>query len=160
MLTNNVNLGYNDPKPRKQLRFTLDKGADLPTKAHPGDAGYDLAVLGDQKFTSDAVRMVDTGVHVAIPDGYVGLVIERSSLHKHGFALVNSVGVIDSSYRGSIKLPLRWQPLSANRPGVIRDGERVAQLVVVPCLDWEPISVAELPGTERGDGGFGSSGND
>lgn len=153
-----TSLGYIGPEHCGQLRFRLDKGAVLPTKAHHGDAGYDLAALGDWDFTSSQTVMVDTGVHVAIPDGYVGLVFERSSLHKLGFSLQNKAGVIDCSYRGSIKLPLRWHPTEANGSGVIEDGQRVAQLVVVPCLDLEPIAVAELPDTERGEGGFGSTG--
>lgn len=156
-------LGYvdsprTDAYPTAQLRFRLDKGAVLPTKAHRGDAGYDLAALGDWDFTSDQTVLVDTGVHVAIPDGYVGLVFERSSLHRRGFSLQNKVGVIDGSYRGSIGLPLRWHQTEANRAGVIEDGQRIAQLVVVPCLDLEPVAVSMLPGTERGDGGFGSTG--
>lgn len=158
MINENSVMNYVDFSPKKQLRFKLDKGALLPTKAHSGDAGYDLAALGDWDFTSNQTVLVDTGVHVAIPDGYVGLVLERSSLHRLGFSLQNKVGVIDSPYRGSIKLPVKWHPTEGNVGGSISDGQRIAQLVVVPCLDYEAIAVAELPDTERGEGGFGSTG--
>lgn len=152
----------------RQLRFMLERGATLPTRATDGSAGYDLAAMGRHDLSETMRAMVDTGVHVEVPDGYVGLVFERSSLCRRGFSLMNKVAVIDSDYRGSLTLPLTWSDSYIKTHdsldedmceiGVIDAGERIAQLVVVPCLTAEPVAVAALSETGRGDGGFGSTG--
>lgn len=128
--------------------FELERATD-------GSAGFDLRVNEDVVFHAGDSRLVGTGTRVAIPDGHVGLVFIRSSMAvKRGLQLQNSVGVIDADYRGEVKVALR----NASEAGtsVIR-GERIAQLVVVPFVgDVERVDA--LDGTERGEGGFGSTG--
>lgn len=100
--------------------------------------------------------MVATGIAVAIPDGYAGFVTPRSGLAaRHGISVVNGPGLVDSGYRGEIKVVL--VNLSTD-PFDIRRGDRIAQLVVVPVGVQDFVEVAELPGTRRGSGGFGSTG--
>lgn len=134
----------------------LDDRAVEPTKANPGDAGWDLSVL-DTVVLDGPGEMVlaDTGIAVAIPEGYVGLIFPRSSVGVKGrVGLANTVGVIDAGYRGPVKLALE-----ARDHGVtFFAGSRVAQLVLVPCVLTDAIQTEELPDSERGEGGFGSSG--
>lgn len=138
-----------------KLKIQLDEGAVYPYKSHPTDAGLDLATMDDEVIRYHAVKMLDTGVHVQIPEGYVGLVCERSSLHQRGLELANSVGVIDCGYTGSIKLPLYNREYDMHLP----KHTRVAQLLIVPCvLDVEINQVDKLPESERSNGGFGSTG--
>lgn len=126
-------------------------------RATPGSAGFDLTV--QSMVFGDDHAIVGTGVYPVIPHGMVGLVFERSSLYKHGWWLANSVGVIDSDYRGEIKLVL--EHLDEHNPLI--EGQRVAQLVLVPCftgqaqkLTYEQFTTRT---TVRGDGGFGSTGD-
>lgn len=122
-------------------------------RATSGSAGYDLFAHRLVKTLGD-VMYFSTGISVAVPMGYVGDVHERSSLHKKNYSLVNSVGVIDSDYRGEIIIGLKAHPGS-----LPIEGERVAQLVIKKIYDG-PMDIADttLPSTHRGDGGFGSTG--
>lgn len=137
------------------LKVKLSDGAPLPKHAKPGDAGLDLTSREAVDLWPGGEALVSTGVSVEIPEGYVGLVFPRSGLaSKHGVTLKNSVGVIDSGYRGEIKAMLVNDGLRAYE---VSRGERIVQLVVVPCASVECVE-AELSETERGAGGFGSSG--
>jgi dUTP pyrophosphatase len=135
----------------------LTDDATLPTRAHEGDAGLDLyaaeaASLGPGERTS-----VGTGVAVEIPEGHAGLVLPRSGLAaRHGIALVNAPGLIDAGYRGEVRvLLLNTDPEEAFE---IATGDRIAQLIVTPFAPVEPVEALELSASERGGGGFGSSG--
>ena len=135
----------------------------LPAHASQGAAGLDLRADSLQRATeyyAGEADTIGTGVHVAIPAGHVGLLFLRSSLAKRGFRLANGVGVIDSDYRGEIKVALYYSP-QGMQPGTIAPGERIAQLVVLPCPALEVIGepdIDALGSTVRGDGGFGSTG--
>jgi dUTP pyrophosphatase len=134
----------------------LDPDLPVPRAAHAGDAGVDLFAREPVRLAPGERATVPTGVAVAIPEGYAGLVTPRSGLaHRHGISLVNAPGVIDSGYRGEIKVVL----VNLDRePVTLERGERIAQLVVVPVAEQAFVEVDELPESGRGDGGFGSSG--
>lgn len=139
----------------ENMYVMLDEGAKMPVRSTGGSAGYDLSAKEDSRIKPGHTGAVDTGVYIAIPRGWVGLVLERSSLHKIGLGLANKVGVIDSDYRGPIVLMLHnYSPDDA----LISHGQRLAQLVIVPFADPDLIEVGNLDETERGDGGFGSTG--
>jgi dUTP diphosphatase len=135
----------------------LDPTAPIPSHAHPGDAGLDLRSNIDAVVGPGERAMVPTGVAVAIPDGHAGLVLPRSGLaSRQGLTLANAPGLIDAGYRGEIicsvvNLDLREQVKIAR-------GDRIAQLVIVPITAVEPEWVEELPPSERGEAGFGSTG--
>jgi dUTP pyrophosphatase len=134
----------------------LHDGATLPARAYEGDAGLDLAACERVELGPGARAVVGTGVAVAIPHGHAGFVQPRSGLAaRHGIAVVNSPGLVDAGYRGEIKVVL----LNTDREEsfVVEPGMRIAQLVVVPVVLTEPREVIELPASERGDRGFGSS---
>ena len=135
----------------------LEDGAKLPTRAHEGDAGLDLYACEEAHIGPGERWSVGTGVAVEIPKGHAGLVLPRSGLaRKHGIALVNSPGLIDSGYRGEVRvLLLNTDPANTFRVEV---GDRVAQLVIAPIALAEPVEVESLSDSARGDGGFGSSG--
>lgn len=137
------------------LHVKLTPGAHPPTRAHATDAGLDLAALDDVWLVPGEVTMVDTGVHVALPAGTVGLLCLRSSLGKHGVSIPNGVGVIDADYRG----PLKFVLTAIGGDIKISAGQRIGQLVIVPVLTPVPVIVDSLPETERGHGGFGSTGS-
>jgi dUTP pyrophosphatase len=139
------------------MRFKkLTTTATTPTRGTPGSAGLDLYSDQDALVSSWASVTVGTGIAVEIPEGYVGLLFLRSSIGKAGVALANGVGVIDSDYRGELKLQLIY---SANVGGYhITRGDRIAQLVVLPAPTFDLVEVDELPDTQRGGGGFGSTG--
>ena len=138
------------------LKIKLEDGVEAPKYAHDGDAGLDLRITEDVWLRPGERKMVPTGVRVAIPEGYVGLCFPRSGLaSKHGISLSNSVGVIDSGYRGVIGATLINHD---KKPHMLYKGERVCQLVIVPFVACELEIVEELDETERGEGGFGSSG--
>lgn len=129
--------------------------ADYPLeRATEGSAGFDLAASEEAWVKPGGIVVVGTGVRVEIPEGYVGLVFIRSSVGKHGVTLSNSVGVIDSDYRGEIKLSL---VNNGHAPHHIYAGSYIAQLVVMPFVG-EAIKVHTLRATARGEGGFGSTG--
>jgi dUTP pyrophosphatase len=135
----------------------LDTGLPLPRYAHSGDAGLDLYCAQDVTIAPGERVVVGSGIAVAIPNGYVGLVSPRSGTAvRHGLSMVNTPGVVDSGYRGEVRLALvnldRAEPLRIAR------GDRVAQMVIVPVAGAEIVETAELPASERGEGGFGSTG--
>jgi dUTP pyrophosphatase len=132
-------------------------GAEAPQYAHPGDAGADLLSTDDVVLAPGERTMVGTGVSIALPDGYVALVVPRSGLAaKHGITLVNAPGTIDAGYRGEIHVILL--NTDATEPYAISAGDRIAQLIVLPVTRARFIPVERLPGSERGQGGFGSTG--
>ncbi len=141
-----------------EIRFAkLVPDARLPQRAHDGDAGLDLHSIEAERIAPGERASVRTGIAVAIPAGHAGLVLPRSGLAaKHGIALVNAPGLIDPGYRGEIRILL----LNTDRAEAfeIEPGDRIAQLLVVPFVDAEPVEVAELDETRRGLAGFGSSG--
>jgi dUTP pyrophosphatase len=131
--------------------------ATLPSRAHDGDAGLDLHAVEAATIGPGERASVGTGVAVEIPEGHAGLVLPRSGLAaRHGIALVNAPGLIDSGYRGEIRVLL----LNTDRsePFEVGPGERVAQLLITPYAAAEAVEVGELAESARGDGGFGSSG--
>ena len=126
-----------------------------PTRATPGSAGGDLRARHFHTFPPGTRHKVKTGVRVAIPHGYVGLVIARSSLcDRVGLKLANAVGVIDSDFRGEILLNLENV---TDHDVKVSSGDRLAQLIIVPCY-MDAFIEADLDETSRGDGGFGSTG--
>jgi len=134
----------------------LREDAVLPAQAYEGDAGLDLAAAEGVELAPGARAVVGTGLAVAIPDGYAGFVQPRSGLAaRHGISVVNSPGLIDSGYRGEIRVVL----LNTDRaePFSVEAGMRIAQLVVVPVPAVSVLETDELPGSERGARGFGSS---
>ena len=141
-----------------ELRFQIvAPGGRLPTRAHEGDAGVDLHAAEAAVIDPGERATVGTGVSVEIPPGHAGLVLPRSGLAaRHGIALVNAPGLIDSGYRGEIRVLL----LNTDRsePFEISLGDRIAQLLVTPFAEVEPVEATELAASARGDGGFGSSG--
>jgi dUTP pyrophosphatase len=134
----------------------LHDGATVPTRAYEGDAGLDLAACERVELGPGERASVGTGLTVAIPDGHAGFVQPRSGLAaRHGITILNTPGLIDAGYRGELKVVL----LNTDRdePFVVEPGMRIAQLVVVPVALPEPTEVDELPDSERGEKGFGSS---
>lgn len=134
----------------------LTTTAITPTRGSPNSAGLDLYADADVLVSSGASVMLGTGIAIEIPRDHVGLVAIRSSIGKAGVALANSVGVIDSDYRGEIKLCLTYT--AGNGGHYIRKGLAVAQIVIMPVLPVELVQVDALSTTERGTGGFGSTG--
>jgi dUTP pyrophosphatase len=141
-----------------ELRFKLlTEGARLPARAHDGDAGLDLHAGEAAVIEPGARASVGTGVAVEIPPGHAGLVLPRSGLAaRHGIALVNAPGLIDSGYRGEVRVLLL--NTDRERPFEIAPGDRIAQLVLTPVADAIPVEASELGASARGEGGFGSSG--
>lgn len=154
------------------MKIMLDKGAKMPTRAHPYDAGLDLYAPEDcvvpaakvtnvlELFEGELVHAVevgsltiDTGVHMEIPEGYVGFIKSKSGLNvKYG---LTADGVIDAHYTGSIAVKLYNHTPDAYH---VKAGDKIAQLVILPCLLPMPEIVDSLEETDRGDGGFGSTG--
>lgn len=154
------------PEPRSSLApggtvdvpVTLtEPHAAVPAYALPGDAGADLTLAEDVELAPHQRALVGTGVAVAIPEGYAGFVHPRSGLaHRLGLSLVNAPGTIDAGYRGEIKVNLvNLDPATTLR---LHRGDRVAQLVVQPVVRARFVPVAELPASDRGAGGHGSTG--
>lgn len=135
----------------------LSASARLPTRAHLGDAGLDLYAAEAARLGPGDRAVVACGIAISVPEGHAGLVLPRSgNAARHGIALVNAPGLIDSGYRGEVKVLL----LNTDRelPFIVESGERIAQLLIVPFAQTEPAEVVELSESERGEGGFGSSG--
>ena len=135
----------------------LDPRAQLPTRAYPDDAGLDLYALEAAQLAPGERASVGTGIAVEIPVGQAGIVLPRSGLAaRHGIALVNAPGLIDSGYRGEVRVLL----LNTDRESTfdVAPGDRIAQLVLVRVETPEVAEVEELALSERGEGGFGSSG--
>ena len=136
----------------------IDPGAALPEAHHRGDAGLDLRANADVEVPPGERAMIPTGVAVAIPEGHAGLVLPRSGLaSKHGLTLANSPGLIDAGYRG--ELIVAAVNLDRTQAVTITKGERIAQLVIVALPAVVPGWVDALPDSDRGAGGFGSTGS-
>jgi len=132
--------------------------AVLPERAYPGDAGLDLSACGRHELPPGERAVVGTGLAVAIPEGYAGFVQPRSGLaDRHGISIVNSPGLIDSGYRGELKVILL--NTDQGEPFVVEPGMRIAQLVVLAVPELELVELEALPATERGVRGHGSSGS-
>lgn len=143
----------------------LDDTAKEPTCATVGSAGYDLYATTKTWDEKAGVIVYGTGIAMEIPSGYVGLLFPRSSIKNYNLRLANSVGVIDSDYRGEIKVCFDiidvFDPITGERYEEVKEyevGDRVAQLVIVPCLTTKLKEVEELNGTTRNKGGFGHTG--
>jgi len=135
----------------------LDPHAELPAQAHAGDAGLDLCSTIDVEVLPGERALVPTGLSVAIPDGHAGLVLPRSGLaSRQGLTMANAPGLIDSGYRGEITCAV--VNLDRDQAVKIREGDRIAQLVVVALPQVRSAWVDELPPSTRGEGGFGSTG--
>jgi dUTP pyrophosphatase len=135
----------------------LDPRATPPTRAHPGDAGLDLHALEAATLAPGERASIPTGIAVEIEPGHAGLVLPRSGLAaRHGISVVNAPGLIDSGYRGELRVLLLNTDRSESFE--LSAGDRIAQLVVIAVALVEPVEVAELSETPRGAGGFGSSG--
>lgn len=135
----------------------LDDSLDMPAYAYEGDAGLDLRAAEDAVLQPFERKLVSCGIAMAIPQGYAGFVVPRSGLAaKHGISIVNAPGLIDSNYRGEIKAIL--VNLDPHNPFEIKHGDRIAQLVIMATPAVTLLASSELSDTERGAGGFGSSG--
>ncbi|MEV7428962.1 dUTP diphosphatase [Nocardioides sp. NPDC092400] len=145
-------------QPRLEIQVVrLDPGLPLPAYAHPGDAGADLLTTVDVVLAPGERALVPTGIALALPEGYVGLVHPRSGLAaRHGVSIVNAPGTIDAGYRGEVKVLL--VNLDPSEPVELRRGDRVAQLVVQRFESAAFVEVDVLPDSERGTGGYGSTG--
>jgi dUTP pyrophosphatase len=135
----------------------IDPGVDLPSYAHPGDAGADVTTTVDLTLAPGERALVPTGVSIALPDGYVALVHPRSGLAaKFGVSIVNAPGTVDAGYRGEVKvLLINLDPAATVE---LKRGDRIAQLVFQQVERARFVEVAVLPGSDRGDGGYGSTG--
>lgn len=135
-----------------QIKYELDEGACAPMRTHDSDAGFDLACKEDQILEPKVTNVIDTGVHILIPEGYVGLVCPRSSFNIKGIG--TPIGVVDAGYTGSIRVVL--EPFNLTK---IFRGNRVAQLVILPLPQLKLVP-GEVIGakTERSANGFGSTG--
>jgi dUTP pyrophosphatase len=140
-----------------QVRRLRDD-AVLPERAYAGDAGLDLSACERHELAPGERAVVGTGLAVAIPEGYAGFVQPRSGLaDRHGISIVNSPGLIDSGYRGELKVILL--NTDQGEPFVVEPGMRIAQLVVLAVPELELVELEALPTTERGVRGHGSSGS-
>lgn len=135
----------------------LDPGLPVPGRAHPGDAGADLFAAADVELAPGQRAVVPTGIAIALPDGYAAFVHPRSGLAaRHGVTIVNAPGTVDAGYRGEIRVTLL--NTDADSPVRFQRGDRIAQLVVQRVERPVFHEVERLPGSARGDGGFGSTG--
>ena len=140
------------PDDLSKIKVMLDPGAITPTRAHEADAGLDLFAKEYDRIPPNGIASFDTGVHVAIPKGYVGLLTSKSGLMAEG---ITSRGTIDSGFQGSIKAVLFNH---TNKYVHIEPGRKITQLVIMPIITPEVEIVDSLEETERGAGGFGSTG--
>jgi dUTP pyrophosphatase len=135
----------------------LIAGGALPLYSHPGDAGADLAAAESVELAPGERATVGTGVSIALPSGFAAFVVPRSGLAaKHGITIVNSPGTVDAGYRGEIRVTLL--NTDQNDSYSIAVGDRIAQLIVMPVTRAQFVPVETLPGSHRGQGGFGSTG--
>lgn len=133
----------------------LNTKAIMPSYAKQGDAGLDMTAI--QVLKDEMYYEYRTGIAIEVPEGHVGLMFPRSSISKTKQILSNHVGVIDSGYRGEILF--RFKKLAWDNGEVYQEGDKVGQLVIIPIPQIELVEVDELSSTERGEGGFGSTGN-
>ncbi|HEY1617578.1 MAG TPA: dUTP diphosphatase [Streptosporangiaceae bacterium] len=147
-----------DSSERVEVLITrLDPGLPLPSRAHPGDAGADLYAAEDVELAPGQRALMPTGVAIALPDGFAAFVHPRSGLAaRHGVTLVNAPGTVDAGYRGEIRVTLL--NTDADHPVRLQRGDRIAQLVIQRVAYPDFCEVEILPGSARGDGGFGSTG--
>ena len=130
---------------------------NVPSYSHPGDAGADLSSSEALTLAPGERATVGTGVSIALPDGFVAFVVPRSGLAaKHGITIVNSPGTVDAGYRGELKVTLL--NTDSSQPFDIAVGDRIAQMIVMPVTQARFIPVEKLPLSERGESGFGSTG--
>jgi dUTP pyrophosphatase len=135
----------------------LDESLPVPARAHPGDAGVDLVAAVDVTLAPGERAVVPTGIAIALPDGYAAFVHPRSGLAaRHGVTIVNAPGTVDAGYRGEIRVTLLNTDAAA--PVKFARGDRIAQLVIQRVASPVFYEVQSLPGSARGDGGFGSTG--
>lgn len=135
----------------------LFTGPYAPEIAHPGDAGSDLRSTVSVTIAPGERATIPTGLSIALPAGFVAFVVPRSGLAaKHGISIVNSPGTVDAAYRGEISVTLI--NTDARESFALQEGDRIAQLIVMPIVTPRFIEVSSLPGTHRGSGGFGSTG--
>lgn len=154
--------------PRPQVKFKkLDPGAKCPTYAHPGDSGADLYALKDTLLPMGVPTPVETGLAIELPPGYEAQVRCRSSMGKKGIMLANGIGTVDGPYRGNLLAMLvNFAPNTLDHIAerdtdgayLVKAGDRIAQLVIVPVQQAAFEEVEELAPTDRGTGGFGSTG--
>lgn len=145
------------PEAVEVLLLRLDPGLPVPRSSHPGDAGADLMTTEDVTLEPGRRRTVPTGVAIALPAGYAAFVHPRSGLAAtHGVTVVNAPGTVDAGYRGEIRVTLL--NTDPDHPVVLRRGDRIAQLVVQRVETARFVEVERLPGSARGEGGFGSTG--
>lgn len=142
-----------------QLKFKkLSEKATLPVRAHKSDAGLDLTTIGISSVINECGQVMlvyHTGLAVEIPEGYVGLLFPRSSIYKKSLMATNSVGVIDSGYRGEIMMVLKVTTDVV--PAIYKEGDRFAQLVIVPIPEIEAVEAEELSESDRGTDSYGST---
>ncbi len=140
------------------LIVRMDGGLPLPAYAHPGDAGFDICTSIDFTLAAGERAVVPTGIALALPDGYAAFVHPRSGLAaKHGVTVVNAPGTIDAGYRGEVRVCL----LNTDRTETVsfRRGDRIAQIVIQPVARAVLHEAESLPGSHRGEGGYGSTGS-
>ena len=135
-----------------------EPGARMPTKGSQHAAGWDLYSLEDTVVPFRSSVKLRTGLHVAIPEGFEGQVRARSSLGSKGLILPHSIGTIDSDYRGELFVLMTW--IGEGDSYLVKSGERIAQLVIAPIpeIGFSEVDMKDLGSTERGEGGFGSTG--
>ena len=136
------------------MRIMMDSGATLPTRGFPTDAGLDLYSREDKAVLEGQSAVFDTGIHVELPHGTFGKLESKSGLH-HNYNIVCLGGVVDESYRGSIRVKLTNV---GDKPYMVRKGQKIVQMIIQPYLAPELEVVSELSETERGESGFGSTG--
>ena len=137
----------------RKIKVMIDDGAYMPERAHTTDAGYDLRSPDDAYLAAFTNVTIDTGVHMLIPEGYAGVLVSKSGLNIKDD--ITSTGLIDSGYTDSIRVKLYNH--GANGKSIKR-GMKISQIIIVPVMTPELEETDELPETERGDNGFGSSG--
>lgn len=138
----------------------LNEQAVIPHYAHIGDAGLDLTATS-KDYDDNGCIVYGTGLAFEIPEGYVGLVFPRSSIASKQVTLTNCVGVIDSNYRGEVMAkfkPTGYFKNAQSEPLIYKVGERIAQLIIMPYPSIELVEASELSDTDRGEGGYGSTG--
>ncbi len=135
----------------------LISSGQVPVYSHPGDAGADLYAAETALLAPGQRATVGTGVSIALPEGYAAFVVPRSGLAaKHGITIVNSPGTVDAGYRGEIRVTLL--NTDASLPYSVAVGDRIAQLIIMPVSQARFVQVEKLPGSHRGESGFGSTG--
>lgn len=138
----------------QQFKFMLEEGAFKPTKGHPTDAGFDLYTPTDFKLNPGQSKSINTGVHMFIEPGYVGLLLNKSGL-AHKSNVESAVGVVDADYTGTIHAKI-WNHSAI--PVKFAKGDKITQIVILPIPEVTLMMTEEMPETERGLNGFGSTG--